>query len=391
MGSFLEYSPWARQSRSRRPFTAFASRVLVVLAVAIAGLTLPVLLLVAGTMAASPEWQRIAVQSTVALLGVVLFLGIAYLAPTYRFVTVTAGLLDSGSPLVMRAGPIVCEVCTVSRVFVHHGRQPPLACIGLVDGRDVDWPLATELSVAVPYDLFHRFRNRSPSGRVPPTQPSEPVTLALAAIWDTRLRLREDEIAVHELAEEYASTFPEQWSALDLEQVLAEAADLRLLRRRRRGIGRRQKEYVEMTGLGYVTLSAEMREREIEIHTDAGKEIPVTTINNNSGIIITGSPGASANIGSGHAVSGIPLEVVVTLRRIADAPDALAAGDDDALRQRIDDLAHELAHPNTTESRLRRAAAAVADVGAAAIAGFLGNAAWGALSAWLGLPPRDGG
>ncbi|MBO9625205.1 MAG: hypothetical protein J7484_02375 [Microbacterium sp.] len=333
---------------------------------------------VAGWSTAAPA-LRTAIQIVIAVLVVVALLAAAFFLPLYRIVPIAAQHVRAGALLVTSPHPLLAQACTVTSTFVFHGEARTETWLGMVDGSDVEVDIATVVHVAEPRDRFARLRARPEEGRRAPAQPSESALGVLAAIWDVRLRLRHDDVLVEEVSAELGAQPTTEYDEL---------LELRLIRQSRRGIGRGQRTYVSLRPAGMITLAAVLRERDIEIYNDAGKEVPVVI--NNSGIIMSGSPGGIANLGSGSIHVMVAPDVYDALTALATAASALSTRVDEPdtatrLADAADDLQHELDHPQHSAQRLKRFTRSIIDIGGSGVAALIGNAAWGTLAVWLGL------
>ena len=314
-------------------------------------------------------------QILIAAVGVFILFSVAYSLPSYRITTVSAEYVHEGAVVLTRSGRMLGRGCVVSGTFLFHGRsQRPQTWLGLVDGSDVEWDISALVQIAKPHDFFRAIRSRPASGRQRPEQPSVEASEVLAATWNVRLRLNHEEVSLHELEEAHGHP---------VSDAVEELLRLHLVRRvrRLRGIN------LTITDTGCITLAAAMRAQGIEIYDHAGKEQPVMTIYN-TGVILSASPGAAVNIGSGHANVGVTESMMTHLHRLAEVAAALAQETTDPairddLAEPLDDLRHELEHATPSERHLRKLARQIIEIGGAGISGFLGNAAWGAIAAWL--------
>lgn len=387
MGHFFSQNPWRRNERKKHPFKAVHK--LALLQIWIVGIGAILMIEVSGLIWAGswPPNLRIATHSFILLLGLFGIFMISFKIPTYEIQDMMAQQLSSGMLHVDKRRARQSKVTIVAQSFLHHGLET--SWVATVDGRDFSYRSQELVPVAVPKDYFARIRNRPSYAPEIPEDPPQSAIQALAAVWDCNLITRHDEVTVDEvllaLNQESEDSLP--MNEEQLTAGLQELVILNLVKSKVRGLGRGRARYYSTTGAGRITLAAHSRRLGHEIYDNAGRERPVTTIHN-TGVIISGSPGATANLGSGSITTIVTPQTLTELQRICDNSQALLSQLEnpalrEELREALDDLKHELDHASPKERHLKRAARIITEIAGNGLSGLLGNASWNVLAAWL--------
>ena len=111
-------------------------------------------------------------------------------------------------------------------------------------------------------------------------------------------------------------------------------------------------------------------------------------VENNFGNIFTNSPGAAGVVGTGNATGGPESSVAQSIAALIREKQKIISQINDleiqeTVTQAIDDIEHELDHPNCDDKRIQKHLRTINQLAGSLVISVIGSATWSAISNWI--------